>query len=416
MSLPTAPRSIVIGVTSAQSLRLLEGFPAYLVSQGWDVHVVCSNPPVSPRAEWSLHSIPMRREPSPLHDVVSLARWIFLLCKLRPTVVSVGTPKAGLLGSLAAWITRRPRRIYMLRGLRLTTTRGAKRLLLHCTERLAMGSATQVQAISHSLLRETTSLGLVAPTKITVLGSGSSNGVAIPTDEHISLDKLEKRRELSIPDMPTIGYVGRLTPDKGVGVLLEALKLMDIAQETQLLLIGPEEEAGYLDSLLMQDDFDQLHINWIGSVPEPARYYPAMDVLCLPTMREGFGNVIIEAAAYGIPSIASRVTGCVDAVVDGVTGVLVAPSDPSALASALDHVLSDPPLLSHLGAQARTRVKREFRREHIWELTERFYQEQLECARLSPVSGGIPSQHTAQRTTIRRTSPARRRSRGVGGR
>lgn len=373
----TCRKSIVMGVTSAQSLRLMEGFPDYLASRGWEVHVVCSGaPPVSHDA-WFLHSIPMCRHPSPLKDTVSLGRWVSLLLEVRPTVVAVGTPKAGFLGTIAAALTRRPCRIYMLRGLRLSTTQQPLRGLLYSLERLAMSAATSIHAISRSLADEASSLGLAPPAKFTVLGSGSSNGVPVTPAEELPIDKKTRRLELGLLDVPTVGFVGRLHPDKGIDVLLQAIRLLDSAIHKQLLIIGPEEEPGYLDRLLDLYQVDRSMVKWVGSVKEPAVYYPAMTVLSLPTKREGFGNVIIEAAAYGVPTIASRVTGCVDAVVDGVTGRLVPPDDPSALATALEHALSDKKTLSDLGKAARSRVEDEFGRERVWELTERFYTAQL---------------------------------------
>lgn len=369
--------SIVLAVTSAQSLRLMDGFPAYLTTRGWDVHVVCSDPPATPTPGWVAHSIPMRRDPSPLRDLLALVRWVRLLSIIRPDIVVAGTPKAGLLGTLAAYVTLRPRRVYMLRGLRLSTVRGGQRVVLYILEKLVMAAATQVHAISASLAREVIELGLVRPAKITVLGAGSSNGVVIPAAEELQASKDEHREILGLPKVPTIGYVGRLNPDKGVDVLLEAMGILQDPAEKQLLIIGGEESPGYLRTLLASSSVNPEDVRWVGSIPDPGKYYPAMDVLCLPTKREGFGNVIIEAASYGVPSIASEVTGCVDAVLDGVTGHLVPPNDAKALATALGAALINREGSRQMGIAGRRRVIENFTREHVWKLTEAYYRELL---------------------------------------
>lgn len=369
--------SIVLGVTSAQSLRLMQGFPDYLVACGWEVHVVCSDPPTVQPSDWALHSVPMRRDPSPLRDLYGLLHWIIMLLKLRPDIVVSGTPKAGLLGTLAARVTRCPTRIYMLRGLRLSTVRGTKRRVLHALEKVVMSSATQVHAISASLAREAVSLGLTAPDNVTVLGSGSSNGVAIPPLEETEVSQEARREQLGLPQGPTIGYVGRIHPDKGVEVLLEAMNLIDGVSNSQLLIVGGEDSPGYMESLLYSSKVDRKRVHWVGNVTDPSQYYRAMDVLCLPTMREGFGNVIMEAAAHGVPAIASRVTGCVDAVVDGVTGHLFPPEDPHSLARILESALTRANDWAALGAAAKSRAEVEFDRHKVWHLTEEFYRLQL---------------------------------------
>lgn len=245
-----AENRIVLAVTSAQSLRLMAGFPDYLSEQGWDVHVVSADPPSTPPNGWTAHALPMRREPSPLLDLVSLTRWVKLLFTLRPTLVVAGTPKAGLLGMLAAAVTRTPRRVYLLRGLRLSTESGPRRWLLEVLERVALTAATEVQSVSHSLREEVVELRLAARDKVTVVAQGSSNGVSVPAADEAAVPAARRRAELGLPERPTIGFVGRMHADKGLPALLRAFAHSASGSEAQLLLIGPEEPAGYLQGLL----------------------------------------------------------------------------------------------------------------------------------------------------------------------
>ena len=367
-------KRIVLTVTSAQSLRLMAGFPDYLSRQGWDVHVVSGDPPATSPGGWTAHVLPMRREPAPLLDLISLARWIKLLFLLRPALVVAGTPKAGLLGMLGAWATRTPRRVYLLRGLRLSTESGPRRRLLEVLERLAIMAATEVQSVSHSLREEVVELGLAPAQKVTVVAKGSSNGVVIPPADEADVPAADRRAELGLPERPTIGFVGRMHADKGLPTLLSAFAVAAPQTDVQLLLVGPEDPPEYLQALLGDLDASvRGRVTWVGRVDEPAPYYRAMDALALPTKREGFPNVVLEAAAHGVPTVASDVTGCRDAVVDGHTGRLVEASSSAALAEALLALVDDIGEAQRLGANARDRVHRDFERGHVWRQTEKYY-------------------------------------------
>ncbi|GAA1788543.1 glycosyltransferase family 4 protein [Nostocoides veronense] len=371
---PRRTRRILLAVTSTQSLRLLAGFPEYLARSGWDVHVVCSNPPSDQIiAGCTVHEVHMRREPSPMIDLVSFVRWVWLLSRLRPDLVVAGTPKAGLLGMVAAALLRVPLRVYMLRGLRLSTETGRRRQILALIERLTVWASTHVQAVSFSLRDEFVAAGLAPANKVIVVGHGSSNGVTVPREAHEETAK-EARQRLGLPPARTVGFVGRMHPDKGITTLLEALHFSSDSPRWQALLIGPEDQPGFLDQQLSAlPPSVRKRVVYIGEIPDPSTHYGAMDLLALPTLREGFPNVVLEAAVHGTPTVASDVTGCRDAVVDGVTGLLVRPSDPRALADAIERVLSNPSLRDRLGLRARERVSHHFRREDVWQLTADLY-------------------------------------------
>jgi glycosyltransferase involved in cell wall biosynthesis len=313
----------------------------------------------------------MSREASPLRDLVSWVRLVRLFRRLRPDLVAAGTPKAGLLGLLAARVVGVPARVYTLRGLRLETARGAKRRLLRRAERLTAASAHRVLCVSESLRRRAVELGVVAEAKAVVPGAGSSNGVDVARFRAAAEDRegvRSLRARLGLPEgAPVVGFVGRLTRDKGIAELLEAFdRLSRELPEARLLLLGDFESGDPVPRALADRLRADPRVVLPGFVRDTAPYYPLMDVLAFPSHREGFPNAPLEAAATEVPTVGFGVTGTVDAVADGETGRIVPPGDVAALAAALAAYLRDEELRRRHGRAARERAERRFRRETVW--------------------------------------------------
>ena len=372
---------ILLGVTIDMSIGLMRGFPQYLAENGWDVHVVSSPGPLlddlAGVAGVTAHAVPMRRNPSPFTDLRSLAAWVRLLRRVRPDVLSVGTPKAGLLGGLAGFLTRVPTRVYLLRGLRLETTSGLQRRILIAVERLSVALSHKVLAVSRSLRQRAIGLGVVKHDKISVLGLGSSNGVDVAAFNRANFTE-EEIAHLSeslglIMGVPVIGFVGRLTADKGLHVLAEARTLLtrDGVDHQILIVGGIDGESGRVRLDRSRNASRPAIIT--GYVSAPAIYYQLMDLLCLPTLREGFPNVVLEAGAAGIPTVTTTATGAVDSVVDGETGFTVATGSAQALADKLAVLVADPQLRGVMGGKARAWVGESFGTTRVWLLTQQFY-------------------------------------------
>lgn len=372
---------LVFIVTDQISVRpLLSGQLAWLADHGWKAGVICGreDQETSTVGQAQIHIVKMRRPISVLSDTATLWRLVRVLRKLRPAIVNAGTPKAGLLGMLASWFTGVPVRVYCLRGLRLETTRGLKRALLTLTEKLACCCAHRVLCVSHSLRQKALQFALADADKLVVIGGGSSAGVDVNRFEKSPEQyrrAAELRRNLNIPpDALVIGFIGRLTRDKGVVELIEAFKDVSIELSgAQLLLVGSFEEGDPVPAHIRREIATNPSICHVGWVDSTADYLHAMDVLALPTHREGFPNVALEAAAAEKPIVATRATGVVDAVVDGVTGLLSPVGDPRMLAVNIVKLLTQKELAKSMGRAARQRVEAEFSNERVCAAFESFY-------------------------------------------
>ena len=382
--MPPLPK-ILLGVTVDISLGLMRGFPEYLVEHGWDVHVVSSPGPslqhLSEIPGVTTHSIPMTREISLVADLKSLVAWVRLLIRVRPDVITTGTPKAGLLGGLAGLLACVPARIYLLRGLRLETTSGLQRRILINAERFSIALSHTVLAVSFSLRQRAIELGLVQPAKIVVLGSGSSNGINVSIFDRANFTEEEIANLAEsvglIGGVPVIGFVGRLTADKGLHVLAEARTFLtrdDV--DHQLLIVGSiDGESGRVSLDRLRNTGRPAIV--AGHVSAPAIYYQLMDLLCLPTLREGFPNVILEAGASSLPSVTTDATGAVDSIVHGVTGLIVPKGDSEALAASLSRLLANKVEASTMGRSARDFVGANFERVAVWATFEKFFRAKL---------------------------------------
>lgn len=366
------PLRVVYGMTIAQSAAaLLRGQLGWFREQGWDVHLVTSPGRllgvVEERERVTGHPLPMDREINLRRDLVALVRWIRLLRRLRPDVLNVGTPKAGLLGAIAGWLTGVPVRVYVLRGLRLEGAKGPlQKPLLWLAERLTILLATEVVCVSHSLRDEAAALHLFGRIdRPVVIGSGSSNGVNPGRWDAAlaAVDRATVRAEWGVgPDLLVVGFVGRINVDKGVDDLIRAFQTTPRLPAV-LLLAGPLEDETLRPAIAALGD-RVVHVDqWVD---DPAACYAGMDVLCLPTRREGFPNVVLEAALAGLPSITTTATGSRDSVVPGVTGWLVETGDVAALIDTIRRCAEDPESLRRAGQVARERALRDFRPQDIW--------------------------------------------------
>lgn len=339
----------------------------------------CDNSP------WNEHDLAMAREPDPRSDLASLARLFHLLSRLRPSVVVAGTPKAALLMLVVSRLLRIEHRVLLLHGLRLETSSGFSRILLGQFERMTANAATRIIAVSPSLAKKYFESGYAPTEKITVLGNGSAVGI----DESIFRPFRDIKNRKAVrnqmlsgfgldPEEITFGYIGRMTEDKGISQLVDALKVMATnGLEPQCLFVGSEQGNQILEELT-----SLTKVRAVPWTPEIVPVYCCLDVLCLPSNREGLPTVVLEAAMMDIPTIGARSTGIVDAIQHGVTGLLVDQKDHTMLADAMTRLANETGLRKSLGKNANRYVQTYFAQADVLRRYGDFIEQMLNDAEL----------------------------------
>lgn len=351
----------------------MKGQVAHLVGRGFDV-VIISGPGEEISALCSaekarLITVDFTRSITPLHDLLLLFRLVSIIRKEKPDVVNAGNPKPGLLLTLASWILGIKARVFTLHGLVSDSRSGWKGSLISFMEKITCRMAAKVLVVSPSLCTHAISRGILEKEKAVVIGPGSYNGIDLErfssSEEVLRKAELLKAATGAGKGSPVIGFVGRLTRDKGIALLLAAFDIVRAQYpRAQLLLAGPSDPDDALPE--MERIRTDRSIVYLGKVADIVPVYALLDLLVLSSYREGFGNVLIEAAAMERPVIAPAIPGCSDALSGGVNGSLFTKGDANSLAQAMLGYVADPQKMQAHGKAGRLFVTR-FSRTEIWE-------------------------------------------------
>jgi glycosyltransferase involved in cell wall biosynthesis len=339
-----------------------------LVSAGHEVHLVSSA--FSDFGELlkadltnkrvSVHSIEIARRISLPADVKALIKLYQYFRANQFDVVHSVTSKAGLLCALAAIAAGIPIRMHTFAGQPWADLLGPVRWIAKASDWIIVRLNTQTYADSASQRDFLISEGIAKKNQIKVLGLGSIAGVDLQRFNLKNFQKIELRKNLGISaDAIVIVFIGRLTHEKGIAELVLAFKaLIEFKiQDLHLILVGPDEIKAVLPLPVTQYVCECNNIHKIGYDQRPEMYLAMSDIFCLPSYREGFGSVVIEAASMGLPTVATRVIGLVDAVVENETGLLVSKKNVNELTKALHLLIKDPNLRNRLATAA---IKRAF--------------------------------------------------------
>jgi len=322
----------------------------------------------------------------PWQDLRALWHLIRLLARERPQIVHSTTPKPGLLAAIAGFILRVPVRLHTFTGQPWVDRRGPVRWAARAADRLIVRLNSHCYADSASQRQYLIDEGIAPAHRISVPGGGSLAGVdtaRFNRDRWPESMREEVRQQYGIGrNAKVLVFVGRITRDKGIQELLTAFEQLVLSgRDCHLLLIGPsDEECGGESFLFSSAPHAAARIHAVGYTDQPERYLAVADLLCLPSYREGFGTVVIEAAAMGVASVGSRINGLCDAIVDGETGVLIPPRDAGALYEALAGLLDAPERIAFLGDAARDRARRLFDANQVNRLVAEVYLRLLQQA------------------------------------
>ena len=301
--------------------------------------------------------VPLERKISPLKDFKAWTILFGIFCKTQFMSVHSITPKAGLLGMSAAFFARIPNRFHTFTGQIWVTRAGLSRTIFKRVDWLIAKFATFVFADSASQIEFLLKEGVCNSSHIALLGSGSISGVDLDRFHPNQSAREGMRLELLVGKEDCVFlFVGRLCRDKGLFDLLNAFSSLIAKHQNAILwIVGPDEEGVAHQVKERSPELYNL-VKWIGPTFAPEIYMVAADVLLLPSYREGFGSVIIEAAACSLPTIAYRIDGVIDAIADGKTGVLVDVGDVQGLHDQMKYFLNDHNLRSNMGNQAKERA------------------------------------------------------------
>lgn len=358
----------------------------FLQGNGFKVTMVSScGPEVEALKHASIEhaTIDIPRSISPWRDVLALWNLYRFFRKQQFDVVHSTTPKAGLLASIASLVAGTPVRLHTFTGQQWVSMVGLTRFVSRLADRLIGLLNTRCYADSRSQRQFLVSEGLIASGQIKVIGHGSLAGVDLvrfDSDRWSEEEKSQIKKKLRLSQTAKILiFIGRISREKGVFELLDAFRQVreDNKYEVELLLLGPLDNDCGGSGSVGREVLAAEGVHYIGYTDMPEKYLVISDLLCLPSYREGFGTVVIEAAAMGVPVLGTRINGLIDAVEDGKTGVLVPVINEQVLCKSLCNLLDNPHVINKLGEAARKRCRHLFDANFIGALVAKEYRDLL---------------------------------------
>lgn len=325
-----------------------------------------------------IQHVPIVREISPTKDVKAFYLLVRLIFKHKFDLVHSISPKAGLLSAVAGLLAGTPHRLHTFTGQVWATKTGIKRFLLRLTDQILAFCTTTVLVDSFSQQEFLIQQNVLSNGKGIVLGSGSISGV--------DLLRFKPNRMLKNTILMELGFskgsfllvfLGRIKREKGVIDLVESFTILKKTYANLCLaIIGPDEENLH-PKLVKKLEQNNEYVRFLPYTNCPERYLAAADLFVLPSYREGFGSVLIEAAACGTPAVASRIYGITDAVEDGVTGILFDVGSVEALVGAISKFANSTKKTQKFGWQAHQRAHKQFSQQRLTKAVTDLYEKLL---------------------------------------
>lgn len=359
---------------------LLKGQHKYMCDKGFEVVGVSSDgqylKEVAENEKIKIVAINMTRIISPLRDIRSLFAFYLLCRREKPHIVHSHTPKAGIVGMLGAKLARVPIRLHTVAGLPLMEAKGFRRIVLELVEKFTYSCSTFVYPNSRGLYDYLLTNRYISENRLKVLGNGSSNGIDsnfFDPDKYSTLNRNKLRNILGISHEDFVYiYIGRLVGDKGINELVAAFMLMIGSEATnkkvKLLLVGDfESQLDPLKSVTVQAINDNTKILHVGFQADVRPFLAISDCLVLPSYREGFPNVVLQAGSMCLPSIVTNINGCNEIIFDRQNGLIIPTKEINALFDAMVLVVSDKLLYSKLSNNSRRMIQNRFEQKFFWQ-------------------------------------------------
>ena len=373
-------KKLVVGITAEGSVSLLEGQLKHFKSLGYETFLLA---PYSERSskfckdEGCVHLIiKIERKISPLSDLKTLFSLIKIFREVKPDIINLGTPKVSLLGMIAGAIVGVKKRIYTCRGFRFENEKGIKKTILVQMEKVTGFFAKKIICISPSLQNLAITENVFKAPKTMVINRGSSNGINLSKFSTEVVDQVAKDKfvtENNLKNKFIFGFVGRLVKEKGLSELLLAFeKLYKYNKDVCLIFLGSDITANVEEKKCLKRYKNHPAILFLGFQNDVPLYMSTFDVMVLPSQREGFGNVYIQAAALGVPCIGCDITGVKDAVSHNFNGILVEPKCEDQLYDAMEKLYLDKELAERFGKNGLVWAQN-FDREIIWSQMDKIY-------------------------------------------
>ncbi len=327
---------------------------------------------IGKREEVETFHLEMTRKITPIHDLISVVKMYFFLKKIKPFIVHTHTPKAGIVGMLAAKLARVPIRLHTVAGLPLMETTGTKRKVLDWVEKQTYNCATKIYPNSNDLRDIITQNQYCASEKLHVIANGSTNGIdtthfdaSLFSGEETS--NLKKKLGIQPTDFVFI-FVGRIVADKGINELLAAFsQLNKEVNKVKLLLVGPlEQDLNPLSFETIKEIDTNSNVISVGYQNDVRPYFAISDCLVFPSYREGFPNVVMQAGAMNLPSIVTNINGCNEIIIDNQNGLLIPVKDENAVLQAMKKTHSDTDLCLKLKHNARQLIVSRYEQHVVW--------------------------------------------------
>ena len=359
---------------------LLKGQLRFMASNGFDVKGVSSEgdelKEVIENEGIVMEAINMSRKITPFQDLKSLWEMWNFLRKEKPQIVHTHTPKAGIIGMLAARLAGVPHRLHTVAGLPLMEATGIKRKILNFVEKLTYSSATRVYPNSKGLYDFILQNNFTQSNKLKIIANGSSNGINTTffSPEQVSeTEKAALREKLNIqPDDFVFVFVGRIVSDKGINELIKAFSELQTAENNELtgiklLLVGGlESDLDPLNPETLAEINQNKDIISAGFQQDVRPFFAISDALAFPSYREGFPNVVMQAGAMGLPSIVSDINGCNEIIVEGENGLIIPPKNVEKLKEKMLTLARDKNLYTKLKENSRRMIENRYEQSVVW--------------------------------------------------